>query len=402
MSKNIYIVGAGVSGLIAAIELENAGYAPIILEATSHIGGRVHTQIIDEIPMDIGFQVLLEAYPAVKKYLDLNTIPHHIFLPGALLFDNNKQIKFGDPLRHLSFLLPTIMANIGSIADKYKIFKLSNQLKKQSVQHIFAQKNSNTIQFLQEYGFSASIIENFFIPFYTGIFLEPHLHTNAKMFCFVFKMFAEGNAILPKNGIADVMQQLRNRLKNTTILFHHAVTKIDDRNIVVGNKQFVADAIIVATEANSFLQMPMQQTINWHSCTNIYFRCTANTIPQIIIGLLTNKDTFSNNISFVPDTNIISVTVVKAHSFTKQQLIQQVQQELLMHCAITTQECIGFYEIKKALPKCTNMVYEPSTEHISVNEFTFLAGDYLANPSLNAAMLSGAKAAECVCNYLQN
>ena len=41
----IYIVGAGVSGLVAAQVLENKGYHPIILEASDRAGGRVKTDI---------------------------------------------------------------------------------------------------------------------------------------------------------------------------------------------------------------------------------------------------------------------------------------------------------------------------------------------------------------------
>ena len=46
--KNIYIIGAGVSGLIAAQNLEKNGYKPTILEATDNIGGRVRTEIIND------------------------------------------------------------------------------------------------------------------------------------------------------------------------------------------------------------------------------------------------------------------------------------------------------------------------------------------------------------------
>jgi monoamine oxidase len=42
-SEEIYIVGAGISGLIAAYELEQKGYRPIIIEQTHEVGGRVKT-----------------------------------------------------------------------------------------------------------------------------------------------------------------------------------------------------------------------------------------------------------------------------------------------------------------------------------------------------------------------
>jgi len=64
-STNIAIIGAGVSGLIAAITLEEQGYSPTIYEASDRVGGRVKTDIIDGYQLDHGFQVLLDAYPCL-------------------------------------------------------------------------------------------------------------------------------------------------------------------------------------------------------------------------------------------------------------------------------------------------------------------------------------------------
>ena len=43
-SKTVIVVGAGMSGLVAALELERAGHHVQIVEARHRIGGRVHTQ----------------------------------------------------------------------------------------------------------------------------------------------------------------------------------------------------------------------------------------------------------------------------------------------------------------------------------------------------------------------
>jgi len=87
--KNIYIIGAGVSSLIAAQNLEQKGYVPTILEATGYIGGRVRTEIIDGWILDVGFQVLLDAYPMSKKYLNYADLDLQRLSPGARIYTDN-------------------------------------------------------------------------------------------------------------------------------------------------------------------------------------------------------------------------------------------------------------------------------------------------------------------------
>ena len=46
---NIYIIGGGVSGLIAALILEKKGFNPTVLEASERVGGRIKTDLIDVV-----------------------------------------------------------------------------------------------------------------------------------------------------------------------------------------------------------------------------------------------------------------------------------------------------------------------------------------------------------------
>ena len=71
---NIHIIGAGVSGLVAAKVLEEKGYSPVVIEATGRVGGRVKTDIVEGYQLDRGFQVLLTAYPAIQKYIDMDAL----------------------------------------------------------------------------------------------------------------------------------------------------------------------------------------------------------------------------------------------------------------------------------------------------------------------------------------
>ena len=67
------------------------------------------------------------------------------------------------------------------------------------------------------------MIQTFFKPFFSGIFLEPNLDTSSRMFEFVYKMFGEGLAVLPKAGIQAISNQLKDNLKKTKILLNTKV-----------------------------------------------------------------------------------------------------------------------------------------------------------------------------------
>jgi len=82
------VIGAGVSGLVAAIELERAGWAVTVIDRGTTPGGRVSTKHMHGFPVDEGFQVLLTAYPHVQTYLDLDELDLVTFKPGAVCLNS--------------------------------------------------------------------------------------------------------------------------------------------------------------------------------------------------------------------------------------------------------------------------------------------------------------------------
>ena len=104
-------------------------------------------------------------------------------------------------------------------SDKLKILKLNRHLKKKSISAIFKTPETTTLAYLQKLGFSEAMLQDFFKPFFSGIFLEPNLDTSSRMFEFVYKMFGDGLAVIPKSGMQAISNQLKKGLKNTKIHF---------------------------------------------------------------------------------------------------------------------------------------------------------------------------------------
>ena len=398
----IHIIGGGISGLIAARVLENYGYNPTIIESTDRVGGRVNTDIINGYQLDHGFQVLLTAYPAAQKYLNYDALELQEFLPGAAIFKTRTLKIVGDPLRNISLLIPTLFSGIGTFSDKLKILKLNQKLKNKSVDAIFSESEQSTLDYLINFGFSNAIINDFFKPFFCGIFLETQLDTSSRMFEFVYKMFGEGDATIPKAGIEAIPKQLLNNLKTTTFKYNTKVTALKDGEITLDDDtKLESNYTIVATEASGLISNLKNQSTEWKACTTLYFETETRVIEKKLIGLIPKSGTFINNIFYNsslkcainPKKEVLSVTVIDDQGLSGKALIEAVQTELKELCGIIPKAFIKLYNIPRALPKLKDLKYEMTPSETRLTDRLFLAGDTQLNASLNAAMISGERAA---------
>jgi len=393
----IYIIGAGVSGLIAAANLEKQGYHPIILEADDRVGGRVKTDIVHGYQLDRGFQVLLDAYPYAQKYLNYEALELQSLSPGAILYKNGKGVGFGDPMRDSSYLASTLFTGLASISDKLKVYQLRSALQQTSLEEIFDHPELTTDAYLKSKGFSDKVISNFFRPFFAGIYLENRLETSSRMFEFVYKLFAEGNAVIPKEGIEAISRQLASQLRTTEIRLNTSVAKLKNQEIVLrSGEKLRSDFTIVATNPEELIDN-YASSLSWKSCDTLYFTTKTRTIQKPIIGLNCKTDALVNNIfyptslatSTAGDLELLSTTVVTEHPYSRDELIEKVFLELRESFGIKEASFLKHYKIPYALPSVQNLKYRIDPSECLLREKVALAGDHLLNGSLNAAMQSG-------------
>lgn len=409
-NEKVIIIGAGIAGLTAAIELEKAGFKPTILEGSESIGGRVKTDNVDGHLLDHGFQVLLTAYPEAQHYLDYEKLNLKKFSPGALIIDSkNGNYSISDPLRQPISIFSMLFSPVGNFSDKLKIFQWNRALRKTSVDDIFNKDELTSLEFLRKKGFSETIISQFFKPFFGGIFLENELQTSSRMLEFVFKMFGEGYAAVPEKGMKQIPEMLASNLAQTEIKFNHRVEKVGLKKVSLENgEELDADVIIIATKADELLPQLSGQFSGDQFVTNLNFTSDIDPIGKSLIALIPDNRYLINNVSVMNNTSsfyapegsyLLSISVTQNYEENDKQLKKRILKELLeifpsLENAVL--EHLKTYYIDNALPIIDDFQNKMKRSQTKIQDGIYLAGDYLLNGSINAAMASGRYAAHAV------
>ena len=246
---DVVVVGAGLAGLTAARVLARAGRRVRVLEASGELGGRVRTRDLQGHRVDLGFQVLFTAYPAVRRQLDLERLRLVELRPAAVLRRGRRAETLADPLRDPARLLQTLAARGITLADKLRVGRLAAELRAGPLPALLSGPDESTHAFLTARGFSRAAISHFFRPFFGGIFLDPDLSTSARLFRYYFRLMMQGAVAVPEGGMAEIPRQLAEGLNITTNL---RVTRLAPHaggvTLVTSVGDIEAGQVIVATD----------------------------------------------------------------------------------------------------------------------------------------------------------
>ena len=423
------IVGAGLAGLSCAVRMEAANANIRLLEADDAPGGRIRTDLVDGFRLDRGFQILLTGYPSAQEVLDLKALRLKKFSSGALVQHAGRFHHFADPFRgSLAGAIRLAFDGIVPMKDKLLVAKLRSHVKKGTVADLFSRDESTTREHLVAFGFSPLMIERFFEPFFSGIFLERELVTSSRFFEFLFRMFSFSDAAVPENGMEMIPRQLAVRLRAETLQVNTQVVRLrrERTGFVVDTrdgKQVAARNVVLALPDPQVRQLldgisgraKLGKDVQWNRTTTFYYSSHRTPIADPILilngegpkaGPVNNAVVMSQvSAGYAPaGAHLISASVVgqapEAQS-SMEKLESEVREQLTKWFGLDVArwEVIGGYPIAQALPLCRSALWQQSAVRLS--DGVFVCGDYREMPSTQGALASGQRAAEAALRQLR-
>ncbi|MGI9468495.1 MAG: FAD-dependent oxidoreductase [Rubripirellula sp.] len=405
----VIIIGGGLAGLSCAVQLANSGVHSAIFEATDRVGGRVRSDVINGFTLDVGFQVLLTAYPSCQELLDYSALRLRYFAPGALIRHSGRFSELADPWRNPGKAWATVTNPVGSVADKLRIWRLRSQTCRGSLAELYERPHQTTEQYLRDFGFSERMMDEFFRPFIGGVFLDESLSVSSRMLEFVFRMFSMGGIAIPADGMAAIPRQLAERLPRGSINLQSSVVRLEGNRVVLANGDtFTGDHIVIATESNAaarLLELPEIQT-SWNETSTLYYsspQCQEKHKSLILRGDESGPIQTATIISNVaeeyapPNCSLISVSLSPNHKKSRDENEQLAKDQLRKWFGdqVSHWELLQTYQIPYGLPA---MDIDPviRSPELEKRQNTYICGDHCETPSIEGAMNSGMRAAAAI------
>ncbi len=402
-SAEVVVVGAGLAGLCAARRLAAAGVDVVVLEAGGAVGGRVATDVVDGFLLDRGFQVYNTAYPEAARVLDHDSLDLRAFTPGALVRVGDRLHRVADPRRRPLAAPDTLLAPIGSPADKVRVALLAARDALAPAGRLTAGAETTTYEALKDRGLSDTVIDRFLRPFLAGVFLERELTTSSRFFDLVWRTFARGTVCVPAGGMRRIPGQLAAALPAGVVHTGVRVTGLRDGAVDTDHGPVRAPATIVATDPiTAAALLPGLPAPRMLAVTTVYHAAPQPPVggPTLVLdgeraGPVVNSVVLTNAApTYSPDTRaLVSTSVLGADPPDDAALRREL--ERLYGVSTAGWEQLATVRVPHALPAAPPPLGD-LRRPVDLGDGRYVAGDHRDTPSIQGAMVSGRRAADAV------
>jgi phytoene dehydrogenase-like protein len=210
VDADVVVVGAGLAGLRCADRLAEAGLRVVVLEREPVVGGRQRTDEVDGFLLDRGFQVLNPAYPAVRRWVDVDDLALRPFGAGLLVRRERGLVELAHPLREPRRLAATLRSGLLAPGSAASVARWAAPALV-SPRRVVTGPDRSLREGLDAAGVHGPLRDEVLEPFLAGVVAEDRGETSEAFVRLLVRMFALGVPALPARGIRALPEWLADR-----------------------------------------------------------------------------------------------------------------------------------------------------------------------------------------------
>jgi phytoene dehydrogenase-like protein len=318
-----------------------------------------------------------------------------------------------DPLRRPQALFHTMAAPIGTLGDRLRLLRLASRVTRGPLEALFDRSEMATMDFLHAEGFSETMIRRFFVPFFGGVCLDSRLRASSRVFAYVLRMFATGDAALPASGMGRIPEQIAAYLPPEALRTGIRVRAVDkDAVVLTDGTKLAARAVVVATEAPEAARLlghpPVAGSV---AETCLYFACDRAVDHTRYLVLNGDGKGPINNLVFpsrvapayAPGGKSLAAAVVLGLPSEEDALIDKVRGQLAEWYGPRANDWrhLQTYRIVHALPDQSPPTPHPDRLQPRVRPGIYVCGEYGSLPGIQWALVSGRRTAAALLSDLR-
>lgn len=408
---DVVVVGAGLAGLNAALTLTRAGRDVRVFEASDDVGGRVRTDEVDGMLLDRGFQIVLPAYPQLRRVADMSALDLRAFHRGLAVREGARLRTLGDPRIGAGTLRDLASTRVVNLADCAVLAAMSTRDLLSAGRTLKHAEERTTARELARCGLSERAVEHVLRPFLSGVFLESELDTSSRFFHLVWRSFLRAAPALPARGMSAVPRQMAARLPSGALKLNSETSQIASGRVHLRDGDTVqARSVVVATDATrAQVLLPELRVPNWNATTTYYFRCGVPPLRGALMLLGSPEGPVVNSVvlnqvadTYAPPGHALVAASTLGTPEVPREHEKQVRNHLAKLYATETAswELVATYPIEHAVPSMP--APHPLRRSTRIGSGVYVCGDHRDTGSVQGALASGHRAARDVLDDLDS